>query len=172
MPFPNPFPGLPSRNDDAPVSSYAPLLGSAPVEPTAAAQLMRRRRIFVVVLLLMMGLVGVCSLVILITSKDGGEDWSPSGEDDDKCPSPKEVSEYLKAPRPEEGKPTLRGVREGVSEKSLGKGRLGATPYPWTRKMLAWQRTAYHFQPEKNWMNGEILFYFLLDLDQQWSGKF
>ncbi|XP_011081205.1 acid beta-fructofuranosidase 2, vacuolar [Sesamum indicum] len=143
MPFPNPFPALSNRNDDA------PLLGSAPLEP----QLMRRRRIFVVVLLLMMGLVGVCSLVILITSGDGGEDWTPSGEDDDKCPSPKEVSEYLKARRPEEGRPTLRGVHEGVSEKSFGKGRLGAIPYPWTKKMLAWQRTGYHFQPQKNWMN-------------------
>ncbi|KAK4425528.1 Acid beta-fructofuranosidase [Sesamum alatum] len=149
MPFPNPFP---AHSDDAPVPSYAPLLGSAP----DAAQQIRRRRIFVVVLLLLMGLVGVCSLVILITANDGGED-SPSGEDDDRCPSPKEVSEYLKARRSKE-EPTLRGVHEGVSEKSFGKGRLGTTPYPWTKKMLAWQRTAYHFQPEKNWMNGPLFY--------------
>lgn len=26
--------------------------------------------------------------------------------------------------------------------------------YPWTNDMLSWQRTSYHFQPQKNWMNG------------------
>lgn len=25
--------------------------------------------------------------------------------------------------------------------------------YPWTNNMLSWQRTGFHFQPEKNWMN-------------------
>ncbi|KAL1816339.1 hypothetical protein DCAR_0520725 [Daucus carota subsp. sativus] len=25
--------------------------------------------------------------------------------------------------------------------------------YPWTNDMLSWQRTSYHFQPQKNWMN-------------------
>ncbi|XP_073101681.1 beta-fructofuranosidase 1 [Elaeis guineensis] len=46
-----------------------------------------------------------------------------------------------------------RGTAEGVSEKSNGR-ILGATPvYPWTNAMLVWQRTAYHFQPQKNWMN-------------------
>ncbi|RLM73276.1 hypothetical protein C2845_PM15G15790 [Panicum miliaceum] len=50
-----------------------------------------------------------------------------------------------------------RGAAEGVSEKStaplLGAG--GALrDYAWTNAMLAWQRTAFHFQPPKNWMNG------------------
>jgi beta-fructofuranosidase len=49
-----------------------------------------------------------------------------------------------------------RGVAEGVSEKStaplLGGGAL--RDYSWTNAMLAWQRTAFHFQPTKNWMNG------------------
>lgn len=44
-----------------------------------------------------------------------------------------------------------RGVSEGVSAKSVP---MFGTAYPWTNAMLAWQRTAYHFQPEKNWMNG------------------
>lgn len=46
-----------------------------------------------------------------------------------------------------------RGVREGVSEKSfrLFSGYRGE--YPWSNSMLTWQRTSYHFQPEKNWMN-------------------
>lgn len=29
-----------------------------------------------------------------------------------------------------------------------------AKAYPWTNDMLSWQRTSYHFQPQKNWMNG------------------
>ncbi|XP_049361805.1 acid beta-fructofuranosidase 2, vacuolar [Solanum verrucosum] len=45
-----------------------------------------------------------------------------------------------------------RGVAKGVSAKSRGHF-LGARPFPWTQKMLAWQRTSFHFQPKKNWMN-------------------
>lgn len=48
-----------------------------------------------------------------------------------------------------------RGVSEGVSAKS---GPIYGPAYPWTAKLLAWQRTAYHFQPKKNWMNGGIYF--------------
>lgn len=63
-------------------------------------------------------------------------------------------------PRPAVPDPVLvmdRGVAEGVSSKSSGAGTglLGSLgPYPWTNKMLSWQRTGFHFQPEKNWMNG------------------
>ncbi|CAL0313404.1 unnamed protein product [Lupinus luteus] len=50
-----------------------------------------------------------------------------------------------------------RGVSEGVSEKSnrlLSVRNNGESEnYPWSNTMLSWQRTAYHFQPEKNWMN-------------------
>ncbi|CAM8980312.1 unnamed protein product [Rhodiola kirilowii] len=56
-----------------------------------------------------------------------------------------------------------RGVKEGVSEKSnrivnllLGaedQGECGTSSFPWNNSMLSWQRTAFHFQPEKNWMN-------------------
>lgn len=53
---------------------------------------------------------------------------------------------------PQKLDPPSRGVSEGVSEKSF-RPFLGDCPYNWTEAMLAWQRTAYHFQPEKNWMN-------------------
>lgn len=47
-----------------------------------------------------------------------------------------------------------RGVLQGVSDKTF---RLFSDAdveiYPWTNVMLSWQRTSYHFQPEKNWMN-------------------
>jgi sucrose:sucrose fructosyltransferase len=25
--------------------------------------------------------------------------------------------------------------------------------FPWSNAMLQWQRTGFHFQPQKNWMN-------------------
>jgi hypothetical protein len=46
---------------------------------------------------------------------------------------------------------------EGVSEKSTGPVLCGAgavLDYGWTNAMLSWQRTAFHFQPPKSWMNG------------------
>lgn len=56
-------------------------------------------------------------------------------------------------------KPVSRGVSSGVSEKSSNKLFIGNNwEYPWTHEMLSWQRTSYHFQPEKNWMNGNLSF--------------
>lgn len=55
-------------------------------------------------------------------------------------------------------KPISRGVSQGVSEKS--NFQLSSSSdveetgiYPWTNAMLSWQRTGFHFQPPKNWMN-------------------
>ncbi|GAA0150750.1 hypothetical protein LIER_09617 [Lithospermum erythrorhizon] len=56
---------------------------------------------------------------------------------------------------PEVLTPSSRGVSHGVSEKSFRQGYGGNVAYPWTNSMLSWQRTSYHFQPEKNWMNGK-----------------
>jgi len=47
-----------------------------------------------------------------------------------------------------------RGAAEGVSEKSTAPLIGALRDYAWTNAMLAWQRTAFHFQPPKNWMNG------------------
>ena len=59
-----------------------------------------------------------------------------------------------------------RGVAEGVSAKSNPSlsGHHGVS-YNWTNAMLSWQRTAYHFQPQKNWMNGRYntQIYFQID---------
>ncbi|KAK7309037.1 hypothetical protein RJT34_05459 [Clitoria ternatea] len=54
--------------------------------------------------------------------------------------------------------PVSRGVSQGVSEKSnnlllTATNGNGEELYPWDNSMLSWQRTAFHFQPEKNWMN-------------------
>ncbi|KAE8056253.1 hypothetical protein FH972_013041 [Carpinus fangiana] len=50
--------------------------------------------------------------------------------------------------------PVSRGASAGVSEKSnLVLAGVNVMSFPWNNTMLSWQRTAYHFQPEKNWMN-------------------
>ncbi|KAF8379263.1 hypothetical protein HHK36_028696 [Tetracentron sinense] len=54
---------------------------------------------------------------------------------------------------PETIKPVSRGVSEGVSEKSFRLFSGDGVSYPWNNSMLSWQRTAFHFQPEMNWMN-------------------
>ena len=48
-----------------------------------------------------------------------------------------------------------RGPAAGVSEKTSGaQGMLrGGNAFPWSNAMLQWQRTGFHFQPQKNWMN-------------------
>ncbi|XP_073220755.1 acid beta-fructofuranosidase isoform X2 [Cicer arietinum] len=54
-----------------------------------------------------------------------------------------------------------RGVCAGVSEKSntrLFTNNNNGEWFPWNNSMLSWQRTAFHFQPEKNWMNGPLYY--------------
>uniref|UniRef100_M4F6E2 Beta-fructofuranosidase n=1 Tax=Brassica campestris TaxID=3711 RepID=M4F6E2_BRACM len=43
----------------------------------------------------------------------------------------------------------------GVSEK---RNFRKTEPFAWKNTMLSWQRTAFHFQPEKNWMNGPLFY--------------
>lgn len=55
-----------------------------------------------------------------------------------------------------------RGVAQGVSPKSNSYD-FHKVSYNWTDAMFSWQRTAFHFQPQKNWMNGKsTLPYFFL----------
>lgn len=56
---------------------------------------------------------------------------------------------------PEELMPPSRGVAQGVSEKTFRDFSGQRSVFPWSNAMLAWQRTAFHFQPENNWMNGK-----------------
>ncbi|XP_059304954.1 acid beta-fructofuranosidase AIV-18 isoform X2 [Lycium ferocissimum] len=48
-----------------------------------------------------------------------------------------------------------RGVSQGVSEKTF-RDVSTTLSYAWSNAMLTWQRTAYHFQPQQNWMNGPL----------------
>ncbi|CAM0153127.1 unnamed protein product [Urochloa decumbens] len=67
------------------------------------------------------------------------------------------------APAEERTMVRSRGKEAGVSEKTSGawsesSGMLlgadeGGNAFPWSNAMLQWQRTGFHFQPQKNWMN-------------------
>ena len=52
-------------------------------------------------------------------------------------------------------KTVSRGASAGVSEKSnrVFLSKTYGEVFPWNNSMLSWQRTAFHFQPEQNWMN-------------------
>ncbi|KAF7133510.1 hypothetical protein RHSIM_Rhsim09G0191800 [Rhododendron simsii] len=51
-----------------------------------------------------------------------------------------------------------RWVAQGVSMKTFRDFSGELSVYPWSNAMLDWQRTAFHFQPEKNWMNGPLFY--------------
>lgn len=60
-----------------------------------------------------------------------------------------------------------RGVSEGVSMKSFRRPSLSMEPpadFPWNSNALSWQRTSFHFQPAKNWMNGTYVILFFIYL--------
>ncbi|KAL0542147.1 hypothetical protein IC582_022239 [Cucumis melo] len=61
---------------------------------------------------------------------------------------------FLRSQSPEILRPGSRGVSAGVSEKA-NRHFIGQNVayFPWNNSMLSWQRTAFHFQPEENWMN-------------------
>lgn len=64
--------------------------------------------------------------------------------------------------KPSTAGPPSRGVSQGVSEKVFRRVGGGGLGFSWNNVMLSWQRTAFHFQPEKNWMNGWCAAQFLL----------
>nr|AFU25742.1 soluble acid invertase 2 [Rhododendron hybrid cultivar] len=98
------------------------------------------------------GLVGIfvsmllmSSLVALILNQDP-RPRSNVNDDQRESTSPS-------MPVPDSLMPPSRGVAQGVSEKAVREFSGSGPVFPWTNAMLAWQRTSYHFQPEKNWMN-------------------
>lgn len=114
-------------------SSYAP---SAAAEPPVRER--RRRRPSTVVLLLMAGLLGLALFAVATLVNKPNDDGI-----------------MVSTAPPENMIPTERGVAEGVSSKSFRRPLLGApAANSWSNRLLAWQRTAFHFQPKQNWMNG------------------
>ncbi|XP_022874390.1 acid beta-fructofuranosidase 2, vacuolar-like [Olea europaea var. sylvestris] len=137
MSFHNPF-RLTSNSGDQTIenpSPYVPLI-DAGKDPTRTPA--KSRRPSRVVVLLLAGL-----LAVALNYK--------GNRDEDSFPFDKIVVSSTN--RPENRVPAVaRGVEEGVSAKSFIP-LSGSPKCHWTNKMLTWQRTAYHFQPKKNWMN-------------------
>ncbi|KAL2550176.1 Acid beta-fructofuranosidase 3 [Forsythia ovata] len=70
-----------------------------------------------------------------------------NGTNQEKSSTSKPISPATRTP------PPSRGVSQGVSEKAFRLAGSENVSYSWTKTMLSWQRTSYHFQPEDNWMN-------------------
>ncbi|GAB2294118.1 Beta-fructofuranosidase, soluble isoenzyme I [Dionaea muscipula] len=137
------------QND--PHSSYKPLLGRSITTEPVHFQEVRRRPVkgFTVV-------IGSCSLFLLsliLLILNGHEQHS--------MPELTEQEKQSDVPAAVQRPWRSRAEEQGVSEKSfqLISDEVVAAAvddngtFPWTNVMLSWQRTGYHFQPQKNWMN-------------------
>ncbi|XWS36945.1 hypothetical protein CRYUN_Cryun19dG0001300 [Craigia yunnanensis] len=118
---------------------YAPL----PDHPSSAGAPVTRRRPLKGFAAIFASVVFLLSLVTLIINQSQ-EPLLRSNRDPSPSPTSKPASFSKTQPR---------GVAEGVSAKS-NPSLLDKVSFNWTNAMFSWQRTAYHFQPEKNWMNG------------------
>lgn len=120
-------------------STYSPL-PAEPEQTHVPATHRRTSKGFAVILVSVMVLV---SLIVLILNQS-----SDSVVKNIKQPPLSESTSFT-----ETLFPPSRGPAEGVSEKANVDIPGSNRSYPWTNEMFSWQRTAYHFQPVKNWMN-------------------
>ncbi|KAL1211011.1 Acid beta-fructofuranosidase 3, vacuolar [Cardamine amara subsp. amara] len=102
----------------------------------------RRRRPIKVHLAIYSGLLLIALYVVLIVKHDG----STTQNGADKTTT--------------ESRARLAGVSEKSNDERLWRfsGDRTTEAFPWNNSMLSWQRTAFHFQPEKNWMNGPLFY--------------
>ena len=122
-----------SNDEDHVPLSYSPLPDLPdPAGPPAEGRRCRPLKVFAVTLASVVFLLSLVALVIHqspqtpVTVDNGGSSMETEG----------------------------RGVAQGVSEKTFRGFSGRRLSFNWTSSMYAWQRTAFHFQPEKNWMNG------------------
>ncbi|OIW10824.1 hypothetical protein TanjilG_27770 [Lupinus angustifolius] len=144
-------------------SSYVPIPGGPHSDESPILEPPRRRVKIVAVTIC--GFLVLVSLVAFIgyrasNAHNGPEPQIEPDNEHVACPllTPNEESR-IKGMSLKKWKPVSRGVSAGVSEKSnkLHAGKNGES-YPWNNSMLSWQRTAFHFQPERNWMNGPMYY--------------
>ncbi|KAL6972542.1 beta-fructofuranosidase [Sarracenia purpurea var. burkii] len=116
-----------------------------PDHPDTATSPADRRRIFRDLAGIIVSMLLMSSMVVLVLNHEPRSPVHISNQQPEHSPSAQVLPESLMPPS--------RGVAEGVSEKASRDFSVAGPAYPWTNYILAWQRTAYHFQPEKNWMN-------------------
>ncbi|AAG12569.1 beta-fructosidase [Arabidopsis thaliana] len=124
-----------SAREEEPLCPYTRLPMADPNQETHGP---RRRRPFKGLLAVSFGLLFIAFYVALIATHDGSRS-NDEGIDE---------TETI----------TSRARLAGVSEKrndGLWKlsGDRNTPAFEWNNSMLSWQRTAFHFQPEQNWMN-------------------
>ncbi|KAL2227201.1 UNVERIFIED_CONTAM: Beta-fructofuranosidase, soluble isoenzyme I [Sesamum indicum] len=127
-------------------TSYSPIPGDPPAEAQPRTKKLLATILFTCFFLL--------SLILLIIKQE--PDPQPKlNEDSYQSPS---TPTYSFSPARPLAEPPSRGVEQGVSEKAFRRVSGGNLSFAWTNVMLSWQKTAYHFQPEKNWMNGPLYY--------------
>ncbi|KAB2054046.1 hypothetical protein ERO13_A12G218600v2 [Gossypium hirsutum] len=122
-----------------PVSSHA---GSDPTGPSENRRKPMKLQLSIFFVLLTVGF-----FAALLTSNNGSDNGFVKENEHGSLASPSSEKQL---------RPVSRGPAVGVSEKSnrlFAKDNENQLAYPWNNSMLSWQRTAFHFQPEKNWMN-------------------
>ncbi|GLU20930.1 hypothetical protein SLE2022_371030 [Rubroshorea leprosula] len=125
-------------------SSHAPFYCPLPDHPSGSG--VPRRRPLKGFAGVLVSVIFFLSLVAVIINQS--RELLPKKE----AAEPKSTSEIQNAAA---SKVVPRGVAEGVSAKS-NPTFWSEGSYNWTNAMFSWQRTAYHFQPERNWMNGPL----------------
>lgn len=135
-------------------SDYTPLADGSQASNTPAAQPLRKsKKMLAGILAGLFLFVFFGAIVDYDKQKVSNETCFPLDEDD----MASEIYEDTVTPQVLKS-PLSRGPSAGVSEKTsrnfLRNG--GLKEFSWNNSMLSWQRTAFHFQPEKNWMNGTL----------------
>lgn len=131
--------------------SYAPLPDQSHqshVSPSPLHHFRRPAKVFAAISLSTLFLLSLISTLLLGTPQPPQSDVINANLDKPDAPSSSVSPRTLN--------PISTGVSYGVSEKTFREVSGANDIYPWTNAMLSWQRTAFHFQPEKNWMNGNF----------------
>ncbi|CAI9762354.1 unnamed protein product [Fraxinus pennsylvanica] len=121
---------------------------SIPDQPEAASSIpVGHRRSKKLLAGILFSSVFLLSLILLYVNQQPESQTKVNGTNQGKSSTPKPITPAARTA------PPSRGVSQGVSEKTFRLTSGENATYSWTNAMLSWQRTAYHFQPEHNWMN-------------------
>ncbi|XP_008234397.1 PREDICTED: beta-fructofuranosidase, soluble isoenzyme I-like [Prunus mume] len=124
---------------DTNTTSYTPLPG----DPLLSGPPATPRRPLKGFAVIFASVIFLMSLVALIINQGPPQQDGHHHEKQSASTASSETTSYSRLPR---------GIAQGVSAKSNPSFSDEAS-YNWTNAMFSWQRTAFHFQPERNWMN-------------------